>query len=125
MSPAQPKERLQWPRCVYGRADCTGCSYSCLHACAFEYTAPQRTATQAWLDPLTCAQRPMVHVVDLCGECFDADINIATPLFVELTGRRPGPNPSIAVGGCGRVGGHGCAGMGGGEEGGGGGYMWC
>lgn len=34
-------------------------------------------------------------VVDLCGDCYDADISIATPLFANLTGMN---TPSAQVG---------------------------
>lgn len=33
-------------------------------------------------------------VVDYCGNCYDADMAIANPLFLALTGRSSSPNPS-------------------------------
>lgn len=51
-------------------------------------------------DDITCEEpgkAVVAQVVDLCGECFDGDINIAGPLFKELSGRNPNPNPSLAL----------------------------
>ena len=51
-------------------------------------------------DDVTCAApgaQAVAQIVDACGECFDADMNIATPLFAKLAGREPNPNPSLAV----------------------------
>ena len=36
-------------------------------------------------------------VVDFCGPCFDADMNMAAPLFAALSGRDGGVNPQLAV----------------------------
>eukprot|EP00887_Chlorella_sp_A99_P003615 scaffold7.g3615.t1 len=51
-------------------------------------------------DDLSCA-RPgaqlVAQVVDLCGDCFDADLALATPLFLNLTGRELGSNPTIQL----------------------------
>jgi hypothetical protein len=33
----------------------------------------------------------------MCGECWDADLTVATPLFRSLVGREPSPNPSVAI----------------------------
>ncbi|GAB4818173.1 hypothetical protein N2152v2_005219 [Parachlorella kessleri] len=49
-------------------------------------------------DDAACAQpgkQLIANVVDLCGDCFDADLSIAQPLFQNLTGAR-GPSASIS-----------------------------
>lgn len=55
---------------------------------------------QLQCDDASCAEpgrREIVQVVDYCGNCYDADLTIATPLFTRLTGRAPLPNPSALV----------------------------
>ncbi|KAL4423245.1 hypothetical protein ABPG77_000037 [Micractinium sp. CCAP 211/92] len=51
-------------------------------------------------DDASCAspgrQMPAL-VVDLCGSCTGLDMSISYPLFVNLTGRDPGPTPSIVM----------------------------
>ncbi|KAL4434342.1 hypothetical protein ABPG75_000783 [Micractinium tetrahymenae] len=51
-------------------------------------------------DDASCAnpgkQMPAL-VVDLCGSCTGLDMSVSFPLFVNLTGRDPGPNPSIVM----------------------------
>lgn len=39
----------------------------------------------------------IANVVDECGECRNADLNIATPLFEELSGRSSYSNPNLAI----------------------------
>uniref|UniRef100_A0A1D1ZQJ3 Expansin-like EG45 domain-containing protein n=1 Tax=Auxenochlorella protothecoides TaxID=3075 RepID=A0A1D1ZQJ3_AUXPR len=39
----------------------------------------------------------VAQVLDYCGNCYDADLTIAQPLFVALTGRQPSPNPSALI----------------------------
>jgi len=55
---------------------------------------------QLQCDDITCAHpgaQGVAQIVDMCGECQDADITIATPLFESLAGRPSNPTPSIAV----------------------------
>lgn len=51
-------------------------------------------------DDISCEEpgkQIVAQVVDLCGECFDGDLNIPGPVFKELAGRNPNPNPSLAM----------------------------
>jgi len=51
-------------------------------------------------DDVSCAKpgtQAVAQIVDMCGECFDGDMNIATPLFERISGRQANPTPSIAV----------------------------
>lgn len=51
-------------------------------------------------DDISCKEpgkTVVAEVVDLCGECYEGDLNIAGPLFKELSGRDPHPNPSLAL----------------------------
>lgn len=51
-------------------------------------------------DDISCEEpgrQAVAQVVDNCGECFDADMTVATPLFTELTGRQPNVNPSVTL----------------------------
>lgn len=51
-------------------------------------------------DDQTCAvpgTQAIAQIVDQCGACADADMNIAGPLFQKLSGRSGGSEPSIAI----------------------------
>ena len=39
----------------------------------------------------------VAQIVDLCGDCYDGDLSVAIPLFVNLTGREPNVNPNVQV----------------------------
>lgn len=87
--------------------------------CSFGYVSPNFTASYIGVGPSfyqqgfacgrcvklqcddrTCAQpghSQIAQIVDMCGECWDADLTVATPLFRSLVGRDPNPNPSVAV----------------------------
>lgn len=51
-------------------------------------------------DDISCAvpgKTAVAQIVDLCGACSAADMNIAGPLFQNLTGRSGGTNPTITL----------------------------
>lgn len=51
-------------------------------------------------DDSSCAQpglQVVAQIVDQCGECFDADLNIGYPLFEKISGRSPAGNPTLSL----------------------------
>jgi len=42
-------------------------------------------------------QQVVAQIVDQCGECFDADLNIGYPLFEKISGRSPASNPTLSL----------------------------
>ena len=51
-------------------------------------------------DDVECDQpgkQIVAQIVDQCGACFDADLNIAYPLTVNLSGKAPTSNPNLAI----------------------------
>jgi hypothetical protein len=42
-------------------------------------------------------RQEIAQIVDQCGECRDADINIGYPLFEKISGRSPSANPNLAL----------------------------
>ena len=51
-------------------------------------------------DDASCEQQgrqAVAQIVDQCGECVDADLNIGYPLFEKISGRTANANPNLAL----------------------------
>jgi hypothetical protein len=42
-------------------------------------------------------RQAVAEIVDQCGECLDADLNIGSPLFETISGRSPSSNPNLSL----------------------------